>query len=79
MIVFQIPFFYQAKTLWLSIFVYHLKVFQLCDLAREVAVGHFSMGGQKNLKTKNLIFSVKIAEMHGRYSLGKIKNFMANN
>ena len=43
----------------------------------RVAVGHFSTGGQKYLKTKNLMISLKMAKTQRGIHLAEIKNFMA--
>ena len=40
-------------------------------------MGHSSMGGQKNLKNKNLIFSLKMAKMQRGVILAEIKDFIA--
>ena len=40
---------------------------------RGVALGYIFTGGQKNLKTKNIMFSLKVAEMHsGLFFLSKL-------
>ena len=54
-----------------------LEEIQLDNLMNGVAVAHFSMGAQKNLKTKNLIFSPKM--QGGCVLLAEIKNLMTKN
>ena len=47
------------------IFVHHLlKEFQLGNLTKGVDVRHFSTSCQKNFKTKNFFFSLKLAEVY---------------
>ena len=56
---------YSSKLLYFSsLSISHLlKEFQFGNLIREIAVGHSLTGGQKNLKIKNVIFSLKTGEI----------------